>query len=93
MKRQWIIGKAVSEEAEDQETAEEAVSEEAEDQGTVKEAVSEEVTAQEKCTRQFVLIAEMNVKFHLSHQKTDLFIAKTVIESTRSSKFIVLETF
>ena len=56
----------------------EAVSEETEAKG-IGEAVSEETEAQEKCTRQFVLIAEMNVKFHLSHQETDLFTAKSVM--------------
>ncbi len=55
--------------------------------------VSEEARAQGKCTRQFVLIVKMNVKFHLSHQKTDLFTAETVLESTGSSKFIFFDTF
>ena len=71
------IGEAVSEEIRAQE---------------IGEAVSEEIVVQRKCTRQFVLIAKMNVKFPLSHQETDLFTAETVIVSTRGSKFIFLDT-
>jgi len=63
---------------------------ECEKQWIIEEAVSEKTKAQEKCIKQFVLIVEMNVKFRLNHQKTDLFIVKTVIENTRSSKFIFL---
>ena len=64
---------------------EEGVSEETKATG-IDEAVSEMTGAQGKCIKQFVLIAKMNVKFHLSRQEKDLFTAKTVLESTRSFK-------
>jgi 3-deoxy-D-arabino-heptulosonate 7-phosphate (DAHP) synthase class II len=36
----------------------------------------------EKCTRQFALIAEVNAKFHSSHQGKGLFTAGNVLENT-----------
>lgn len=60
------------------------VSEETKDQEA---EVSGETKDQGKCTRQFVLIAEMNVKFHSSHQETSLFIAETVLESISHFRF------
>lgn len=70
-----MIGEAVSEEIEVQET---------------EEVVSEEIETQKKCTKQFVLIAKTNVKFRSSQQKIDLFTVGTVLEITRGSKFIFL---
>ena len=58
-----------------------ALNTESEKQWMIGEGVSEETEGQGKCTRQFVLIAEMNVKFHLSLQKTGLFIAGTVFRN------------
>jgi len=83
-----MIGGAVSEETRAQETGEEAVSAETGAQ-IIEEAVSAEARAQERCTRQFVLIARMNVKFHSSHQETNLFTAETVLETTRSSRLMI----
>jgi hypothetical protein len=59
----------------------------------IEEAVSEEIKAQEICTQQFVRIVKTNAKYHSNHQKTDLYIAEIVLESTRSFKFIFLEIF
>jgi hypothetical protein len=42
----------------------------------------------EKCTRQFALNVERNVKFRSSHRKEDLFIAEIVIRRKRSSNRI-----
>ncbi len=50
------------------------------------EAASEETRNQGKCTKRFALIAEKNAKFLSSHQKTDLFTARTATESIKDSK-------
>jgi hypothetical protein len=42
-------------------------------------AVSEEISGQEKCTKQLVLSAAKNAKYHSSQQKASLFFARNAI--------------
>jgi len=62
-------------------------------QWILKDEALTKAKAQEKCTKQFVPIAKMNVKYLLSRQKTDQSIAETVTLSTRSSRLTFFDAF
>ena len=62
-----------------------SVAEEAEEEAEA-DLGHEEILDQEKCTKQLVLSAVKNVKYHLSQKKEEMFSAKNALRRKKDSK-------